>query len=68
MVDKDQVQKCITAEEIVGNQDVSKFYGIDLKPEDIIVNIHSLNWGMKSKNPVEAVPFYKSEYNLGKTS
>jgi HD superfamily phosphohydrolase len=66
LVDKQQVEKCITAEEIVGNQDVSKFYGIDLRPEDIIVNVHSLNWGMKAKNPVEAVPFYKSEYNLGK--
>jgi HD superfamily phosphohydrolase len=66
LVNKENAQRYITSEAIVGNQDVSKFYGVDLRTEDIIVNIHSLNWGMKDKNPVEAVPFYQSDYNLSK--
>lgn len=66
LIDKKLVAKHITPEEIVGNQDVSKHYGISLRPEDIIVNFHSLNWGLKDKNPVEAVRFFDSDYNLGK--
>jgi hypothetical protein len=54
----------ITPEQIVGHQDVSKF-GVDLRPEDIIVSFHTLNWGMKDKNPLNTIRFFKSDYNLG---
>jgi hypothetical protein len=50
----------------VGHQDVSKFEGIQLRPEDIIVGFHTLNWGMKNKNPMDQILFFNSESNLGK--
>ena len=43
-------------------------FGVELRPEDIIVGFHSLNWGMKDKNPLNSVRFYKSDYNLCKLS
>ncbi len=48
----------------MGNQDVSRFYGVDLKPEDIIVSFYTLNWGMKDKSPMDQILFFKNEYNL----
>lgn len=50
---------------IVGHQSVSEF-GVDLRPEDVIVSSHSLNWGKGNSNPMDDVKFYKSENNLGK--
>ena len=47
---------------------MSKFEGIQLRPEDIIVDFHTLNWGMKNKNPMDQILFFKSEGNLGKVS
>ncbi|CDW75436.1 hd phosphohydrolase domain-containing protein [Stylonychia lemnae] len=61
LVEKD-LNKQITAQEIVGYQDVSKF-NVELRPEDIIVSFHTLNWGKGNENPLNAVRFYRQNEN-----
>ncbi len=56
----------ITPQEVVSHQDVSKFEGIELRPDDIIINFHSLNWGMKDKNPLDSITFFKSDNDYSK--
>jgi len=46
----------ITAEDITTNQNTG---GINLVPDDIKVSIVTLNFGMKNKNPVDSVKFFK---------
>ena len=50
----------------MGHQDVSKFEGLQLRPEDIIVSFHTLNWGMKDKSPMDKIMFFKNECVLSK--
>lgn len=52
------VSRQITAEDITPFQNVAHF-GINLRPEDIYVAHVTLNFGMKSKNPVDNVMFFK---------
>ena len=65
IVNKEFVKK-IDAQTIVNYQDVSKSHGVDLRPEDIIVKIPSLNWGKGSQNPLDDVLFFKEGVNMGK--
>jgi hypothetical protein len=44
---------------------VSKFYGVELRQEDVIVGFHSLDWGLKDKNPLDYVRFFNNDNNLG---
>lgn len=52
------VSRKITAEEITTCQDRANT-GIELRPDDIYVAHVTLNFGMKSRNPVDQVLFFK---------
>ena len=51
----------VTPEEIVARQDTGKM-GVDLRPEDVIVQNMKVDFGSKNKNPVDNVNFY-SDYH-----
>jgi deoxynucleoside triphosphate triphosphohydrolase SAMHD1 len=48
----------VTEQEITTSQDSGK-WGINLRPEDIVISNVALNFGRKDQNPVENVLFFK---------
>jgi deoxynucleoside triphosphate triphosphohydrolase SAMHD1 len=48
----------VTEQDITTSQNAGR-WGVDLRPEDIVISNVALNFGRKDKNPVESVLFFK---------
>ena len=56
--------KKVSAEQITTCQVNSKFPGIDLRPDDVVIQNMKIDWAMKDKNPVDHVYFFQVRCRL----
>ncbi|WZN63982.1 deoxynucleoside triphosphate triphosphohydrolase [Chloropicon roscoffensis] len=50
----------VKAEDVVGCQLKNQAHGVELKPDDIVIQNLKIDWAMKDKNPVDHVYFFQN--------